>query len=445
MKRAAMLVAALCALLVVKVVYSFVPIPALLAVSYTAAGGASYASLAALAAGIGAALWSVDIKDETTGATAMRVRIAPDAPSRVPSGWTAAGNPANDPVPPGTAGSVTTYYLTSGNYGFNGGYTTQISVCQAYVASIANSQNTPHDAFISGKPGCRWYDSYPASATPPGSHALNGNDIAFLTQSVCPTGYALSGSVCTVSNPSIVASPPDLECGVKISGGVISYDSRDPDCTGTAPAGVVKAVDGKTLTVSGAKVQVKIEILTDGSVKITDWAPSTTDPTQTTVRQVGTTSPAAPSSPGTINGVQQSGVNAVGQPAFAVTPGGAQTQASPITFPDDYARENTAQTASTKLSDIKTALTDPGKAAADPAAKTPEEITAEFFPSTFSGLKAWAFPSRSVACPTWSFSVWSHSYTIDAHCALIESQRALFSAIMLLAWALVALFIVMGA
>ena len=41
--------------------------------------------------------------------------------------------------------------------------------------------------------------------------------------------------------------------------------------------------------------------------------------------------------------------------------------------------------------------------------------------------------------------MWSNSYTIDAHCALIESQRALFSAIMLLVWALVALFIVMGA
>ena len=100
MKRGAMLVAALCALLVGKVVYSFVPVPALLAVSYTAAGGASYATLAALAAGIGAALWSVDIKDQTTGATAMRVRVAPDAPARVPAGWTAASSPANDPVPP---------------------------------------------------------------------------------------------------------------------------------------------------------------------------------------------------------------------------------------------------------------------------------------------------------------------------------------------------------
>lgn len=447
MKRAAMLVAALCALLVGKVVYSFVPVPALLAVSYTAAGGSTYATLAALAAGIGAALWSVDIKDETTGATAMRVRIAPDAPSRVPAGWTAASNPANDPVPPGTAGATLQY---SNSYYVSWFPTAQDAAdyaCgQINVAFGAGTCDSGHVSTSESTAGCSVGNPcFTFCQTYQGNQTCDHVHSPIITQTACPAGYTLSAGVCTVSNPSIVAIPPDLECGVKISGGVMSYDSRDPDCTGTAPAGVVKAADGKTLTVSNATSQVRIEVLPDGSVKITHWAPSTTDPTQTTVRQVGTTSPEASSSPGVINGVQQSGVNAVGQPAFQVTPGGAQTQASPIQFPDDYARENTAQSSNAKLGEIKTALTDPGTPAADPAAKTPDEITAEFFPSTFSGLKAWAFPSRSVACPTWSFSVWSNSYTIDAHCALIESQRALFSAIMLLTWALVALFIVMGA
>lgn len=440
MKRAAMLVAALCALLVGGVVYSFVPVPALIGVSYTAAGGSSYASLAALAGGIGAALWSVDIKDQSTGAASMRVRVAPDAPARVPGGWTPAANPANDPIAPSSAAQSTLW----GNAN-NGGpwvYSSALEACQQ--TSVAGSYN--HVVYANGTYSscyggagayCCWYLYNGSSSGNTGMTGVVG----------CPTGYSVSGSSCTLANSNVVAIPPDLECGVKISGGVISYDSRDPDCTGTAPSGVVKSADGKAITVSNAKTQVKIVVLADGSVQVTHWTPSASDPTRSTVQQIGATSPAASSSPGVINGVLQADVNAVGQPAFGVTPAGVQTAGSPqsITFPDDYARENTAQSSNTKLGDIKTALTDPGTPAADPAAKTPEEITAEFFPSTFSGLKAWAFPSRSVACPTWSFSVWSHSYTIDAHCGLIESQRALFSAIMLLVWALVALFIVMGA
>ena len=72
-------------------------------------------------------------------------------------------------------------------------------------------------------------------------------------------------------------------------------------------------------------------------------------------------------------------------------------------------------------------------------------IQGAFFPGTFDSLRGWTMPARSVACPTWSFSVWSHTYTIDAHCALIEQQRALMSSICLLVFGIVALFIVLGA
>jgi hypothetical protein len=224
----------------------------------------------------------------------------------------------------------------------------------------------------------------------------------------------------------------------------MSYDSRDPDCDDTAPAQIVKSPDGKTLTATSANAaqQTKIEVETDGSLQVTSWTPSSTGNGTSTVNSVKIASPESATST-QIQSVTQGTVNGVGTDAFQVAPTSSQQP-----FPDDYSREGTQQSVLTKLGEVKTALEDLTKSAdepADPEPKTSDEISGVFFPDTFTSLQSWQLPARAVACPTWSFAVFSHSYTIDTHCALIEQQRGTFSAIMLLIWSLAALFIVLGA
>ena len=211
--------------------------------------------------------------------------------------------------------------------------------------------------------------------------------------------------------------------------------------------GTVHDIDGKTLTVTNTAgtQRVQVAVQTDGSVKITTWTPSSTDPTTTNIQTATVSNPA--STP-TVTTTQQATTNSVGTPAFTQTSTPTTSNDKPITFPDDYSREATQQAVLTKLGDVKTSVDNLTKAAdapADPVALTSDDITGVFFPDTFTTLRAWQMPARAVACPTWSFSVFSHSYTIDAHCALIENQRAFFSSIMLLVWSLAALFIVLGA
>jgi len=71
--------------------------------------------------------------------------------------------------------------------------------------------------------------------------------------------------------------------------------------------------------------------------------------------------------------------------------------------------------------------------------------------STFANLRAWVMPTRSAPCPTWGIDLTSFhagwNFTMDAQCTLWNSGTvaADVQAIALLAWALIALLIVLGA
>jgi hypothetical protein len=51
-------------------------------------------------------------------------------------------------------------------------------------------------------------------------------------------------------------------------------------------------------------------------------------------------------------------------------------------------------------------------------------------------LKSFAVPSHSSSCPIGSFNALNRTYTLDSHCALIESNRSLIEAAMLLVWSI---------
>lgn len=68
------------------------------------------------------------------------------------------------------------------------------------------------------------------------------------------------------------------------------------------------------------------------------------------------------------------------------------------------------------------------------------------FMQTFEGIKSAAGGAGGGGtCPTAQFSVFNESHTIDSHCQLIEDYRSLITAVMLLVWGMLAVYIVMKA
>jgi hypothetical protein len=64
--------------------------------------------------------------------------------------------------------------------------------------------------------------------------------------------------------------------------------------------------------------------------------------------------------------------------------------------------------------------------------------------AAFSGIGS-AWSGISASCPTWSLSMFSHTYTIDAHCSMIEGMGSALAAIMLAIYTLIGFRIVMSA
>ncbi len=60
-------------------------------------------------------------------------------------------------------------------------------------------------------------------------------------------------------------------------------------------------------------------------------------------------------------------------------------------------------------------------------------------------LRNFSVPSHSAECPKGSFDALGKTYTIDSHCQLIENNRAIIEAAMLLVWAIASIFIVLRA
>lgn len=126
---------------------------------------------------------------------------------------------------------------------------------------------------------------------------------------------------------------------------------------------------------------------------------------------------------------------------------GAGMAAAPsITFPSDYARDATVSSLAGNVQQLHTDLTSTSASApSDPSVKSTDDISGQLLDSSFSTIKAWSMPGRSVSCPTANFTLWGTSYTIDAHCTLWSTVASQVQAVALVSWALLAMFIVLGA
>lgn len=61
------------------------------------------------------------------------------------------------------------------------------------------------------------------------------------------------------------------------------------------------------------------------------------------------------------------------------------------------------------------------------------------------GFSSWHVPAHSAVCPTATFAMFDHTYTMDQHCTIFEQNRSVISAGFSLLFALAAVFIVLTA
>lgn len=419
---------------------AFVPAAAAgVPIFYSAAG--SVISTAAL--GVGALIGAIGILGTPSDSQPQQKLMMPGAIQDVPSGWSANSDPTQPALPPATS-SPTHYWQVDAPTFMPGPYDSADTAVGAACAAANRSGPQYCGGASGGYYACTEAGAFTCVNPPYTSFG------SVSRQASCPAGYGGDGSGgCVVTNPNQVAYPPDNRCGLKFSAGTMSFDSRDPDCGGSPPPGISLTPDGKTWTsngtggASGTTVTVNpngtitvrsAQPQPDGTTKIDTWTIAAPSSGPATVTQKGSS---------TVTGQGPDARDAAGSPIGSPVSSGS---GSPTQFPDDYAREATLQTSVQRLTQIQDAVTKTDSTApADPTPKTQSDIESVFFPGTFQGLLSWQLPARAVACPTWSFSLWGQTYTINAHCTLIEQQRAVMSSICLVVFGLAALFIVLGA
>jgi hypothetical protein len=278
-----------------------------LAVPYivTAAGTSqlTIAAAAALAAA-GAAVLGIVFKD-SGGNDVLDLKLNPKAPERVPAGWTPSGTPGAAPVPPGTAGSITTtYWYANGSGQSQTTYTTALASCQAFLGTTnCASVSGPYSG--AGVGPC-------ASGVSPRYCAVPANTSIYSNVvTSCPTGYTLSGGSCNLTSAPDVPFPSDGIGRKDCSSGTCGNNARDPDNTDpanvTGGPGQVKVKSGTsttTVTVNG-----------DGSVTIKTVTPNGDGTSTETVLKTAPPNPAASDGGTNATGTSQKQVTGEGEAA----------------------------------------------------------------------------------------------------------------------------------
>lgn len=264
----------------------------------------------------------------------------------------------------------------------------------------------------------------------------------------CPSGSVWNGSSCTVTVPREAVKDSKKDFVPSPSGFSPTYDPDSMPSYGSSSGGIVYA-QGKNS--SGQPVMIKYAVSADGQKAYITHYTQSEDATQTTVKTQSITvntstgaveSATAGTTTGAISPASGAGSVPTVSTGTAVTSGNSSSE--PIVFPSDYARvgeaAQAAQVVKTAVDGVKERLT------------TTETVTDPLVPEwvdpwgmTWDGLKGWRLPSHASACPSGSFS-WNGSlYLINGHCQLFTDYFAEFSAVMVVIWSVLALFIVLGA
>lgn len=285
-----------------------------------------------------------------------------------------------------------------------------------------------------------WADAV-SPTCPGGTGSFDASSNYSCNTNSCPSGYTLSGSSCNLSNSSLVKYPSDgISTYVSDGAGHFVLDPRDPDLPASNLSGIAgqssvtqKSADGKQSSTTTQN--------TDGSIShstTNEYYDSTDASTHQFTQNFTINNAGAVTSYSTSN------------PAVNVINGVSTPSSTPltVTFPSDYARVGEAQSAANstnlKLDTLHNDLTNTSTPATDPT--PPPDSGYKDFGTTFNNLTGWTLPGHTSTCPTPTFSVpWGSTYTISAHCDLINAHWSVLQTAMTVVWTIAALFIVLGA
>lgn len=274
----------------------------------------------------------------------------------------------------------------------------------------------------------------------------------------CPSGSILTGSApnqtCVVDNPHMLAD--DNRRDYTRSGQVYSPISGDLVGTITGIQGTTSTSNDSLSFVGSNNANEPTSITSVANVGGGTTITQTTQKTDSGGSSYLKVSSLTTDSGGMI--VSRSSANFSGSlnTGAANSAGGAATVAAPSgslspapgaggsTFPGDYARSGEAAAA---MGTVNSAVTTTGTVA-DPV----EPLVADMpgWGNTFDNLTGWSLPAHSSACPQPSMDLSNilgagSVYTMSAHCDLFNGIAPTFSAVMMVVWSILALFLVLGA
>jgi hypothetical protein len=295
--------------------------------------------------------------------------------------------------------------------------------------------------YYAGGIGCGNSEFFVSQSNYPLSSSMTGT----AAQS-CPSGYELSGGNCVVADPREAqpdgnidytrsggsyspASANDADGSVDIvgsSGGSIQASGYTPDETGAYTVPTVITINSSG---GGSGSEIIITRQVGGTVHQTTYGVSGSGIVQSVTQG---------SAVGTVS-VGSNGVGSVGSNPGVSDPGGG-SGLEPTQFPSDYATSGKQDLANLLLTDIKDKLSN-SESVSDP---TPPESLPDFG-DTFAPLLSWQLPGHSSQCPTGVFDWNGSTYTLDAHCQLVQDHWGMLQTVMAVVWTIAALWIVLRA
>lgn len=407
--------------------------------SYAAASGSAAFAVGAAAFGVGMAIGYYGLEALLGDGTAghVRVPLTSDPAKAVPA-------PAAAP----SAGAPQLVYTATTGACVKTGSSADDACSKSVACAIAANGATTVSYIGAANGGCQ------VSFSTGGSNLFYGGYTSALG---CPTGYNNISGTCTLGDAR--AAVPDHNCDFSRSGTSLTAIS-DPDCSAAlAKMPFICAngtCTGQGVDSSGHPVNYLITPRADGGSTVTTQTQNTVSgQTQVQTTTVGV------SSGGVVDGVSGS-ISAGSIPASsdgsATTPVTSTapplqsgSNPSPIQFPTDYARTGEAQTAantlSPKLDTLHHDLSDT-VSVNDPV--LPDTSTMPWFGDTFKNLSGWSMPGHVSSCPQPSMDLSSvlgegHVYVLSSHCTLINNNFGNLRTAMLVAWLILATFVVLRA
>jgi hypothetical protein len=257
----------------------------------------------------------------------------------------------------------------------------------------------------------------------------------------CPSGYTLSGGSCTLSDARAAVADGKSDLSRNSSGFSDNGDKDGVPSYGSINNGKVVAYGSNS---KGEPVVFSASVDASGHTTLSTQTQTTSAGGQSVVK---TSSYTLDSNSGQV--LAQSSSSASGNVDYSsgkpvVNSGSSVNPSEGLGFPSDYARAGeaaqAANTIKTSVDQLKDRLTD-SAAVGDPEA--PQYTN--HWGDTFTGLLSWSLPSHTSSCPVATFDAFEQTFRMDSHCQLAADHWTVLQGAMVVAWVILAMYIILGA